>query len=54
MNPVDILILLIIGGLLFLALRFLRRTKKQGGCPGCGGCSACAKANCKEKHEDSE
>lgn len=54
MNPADVLILLLIGVLLFFAVRFLRRSKKQGGCPGCGGCAACKKQDCNERHEDSK
>ena len=41
MNVWDILILLAVAGLLFLAVRTLRKSKAAG-CSSCGSCSACS------------
>jgi hypothetical protein len=48
MNLWDILILLAVGALVFLAARQIRRNHRSGGC-GCG-CEGC-KRSCKEQKE---
>ena len=40
---VTILLAAILGGLLFLAIRYMVRRRRKGGCHGCAGCA----------HEDS-
>lgn len=49
MNLSDYLILLAIAALLFFAVRYLRRVKKQGGCAGCSGGSGCSGCATKSK-----
>jgi len=52
MNLFDYLIILAVALLLFFAVRYLRRVKKQGGCAGCSGCSGrsgCASCPSKNK-----
>ena len=45
MNPVDILLIVVLGVVLFFALRRTIRMRKSGGCgcgcPGCTGSAGC-------------
>ena len=47
MKPIDILLLILLAAAVFLAVRSIHRTRKQGcGC-GCAGCSR--RADCGKK-----
>ena len=53
MGFADLTILLLLAGLVYSVIRYMRRLKREGkSC--CGGCSACSKGpgGCGEKHKD--
>lgn len=48
MNYADVLIAGLVILALILAVRWIIRQKKRGGCAGCAGCAACSDSgNCK-------
>ncbi|MBQ9408694.1 MAG: FeoB-associated Cys-rich membrane protein [Clostridia bacterium] len=46
MNVWDILILVCIAGIVLLALRVMRKTRKSGGCSACGNSCGCGCEKC--------
>jgi hypothetical protein len=49
MKITDIIILAVLAGLIILALAFMRKRRKKGGC--CGSCSGC-RESCSHRMED--
>lgn len=56
MNLTDIVVIVILAGVMFVAIRYMIRNKKKGkSITGCSGnCSQCPMRDCEKYHDQSE